>query len=279
MAARRGLVEDLLDLGMRFSWKACVAAAVVSALVLQGLAHFLVGPAPPTGLSGFGGYAARNLAGTIFRLLGIAVPLALAIAALTSALHRSQASSLHQRAHAGGMDALRRMSWSQFERLIGEAFRRRGFDVRETGKGGGDGGVDVVLAKDGRKYLVQCKHWRAQSVGVAVIRELNGVVAARGASGGFLVTSGTFTQQARVFARTCPIDCIDGEQLEKLIHQPDASPGAGGGVGSVPSAGPAKSCPKCGSAMVQRVAKKGPNAGTGFWGCTRYPACRGITQI
>lgn len=35
------------------------------------------------------------------------------------------------------------------------------------------------------------------------------------------------------------------------------------------------SCPKCGSTMVVRQAKRGANAGKRFWGCSRYPSCRG----
>lgn len=35
-------------------------------------------------------------------------------------------------------------------------------------------------------------------------------------------------------------------------------------------------CPKCGSSMVLRTAKKGRNRGGQFYGCSKYPACRGI---
>jgi restriction system protein len=38
-------------------------------------------------------------------------------------------------------------------------------------------------------------------------------------------------------------------------------------------AGPA--CPKCGKAMVLRTARKGPRAGSRFWGCPGYPDCKG----
>lgn len=38
----------------------------------------------------------------------------------------------------------------------------------------------------------------------------------------------------------------------------------------------APSCPKCGSLMVSRAVKCGANAGNTFWGCSRYPACRGL---
>jgi ssDNA-binding Zn-finger/Zn-ribbon topoisomerase 1 len=46
---------------------------------------------------------------------------------------------------------------------------------------------------------------------------------------------------------------------------------------SPPEAAP--SCPRCGSPMVQRTAKKGPNAGSRFWGCPGYPRCQGTRSI
>jgi hypothetical protein len=39
------------------------------------------------------------------------------------------------------------------------------------------------------------------------------------------------------------------------------------------------SCPKCGSEMILRTAKRGKNQGGKFWGCSQYPACRGILNI
>jgi predicted RNA-binding Zn-ribbon protein involved in translation (DUF1610 family)/very-short-patch-repair endonuclease len=35
-------------------------------------------------------------------------------------------------------------------------------------------------------------------------------------------------------------------------------------------------CPKCGSDMILRTAKSGANAGNKFWGCSKYPNCRGV---
>lgn len=35
-------------------------------------------------------------------------------------------------------------------------------------------------------------------------------------------------------------------------------------------------CPKCSGPMVRRMAKSGENAGKEFWGCTKFPACRGV---
>ena len=38
-------------------------------------------------------------------------------------------------------------------------------------------------------------------------------------------------------------------------------------------------CPKCGSALVLRVSKKGVYAGNKFYGCSNYPKCKYTTQI
>lgn len=40
-----------------------------------------------------------------------------------------------------------------------------------------------------------------------------------------------------------------------------------------------RKCPKCGSSMVLRTAKSGPNAGNKFWGCSAYPRCRVIQNV
>lgn len=38
-------------------------------------------------------------------------------------------------------------------------------------------------------------------------------------------------------------------------------------------------CPKCGSTMVKRQARRGPNAGSYFYGCSQFPRCRGTVDI
>jgi hypothetical protein len=39
------------------------------------------------------------------------------------------------------------------------------------------------------------------------------------------------------------------------------------------------SCPTCSATMVRRQAKSGANAGEAFWGCSRFPACRGTKPM
>nr|WP_269137778.1 topoisomerase DNA-binding C4 zinc finger domain-containing protein [Pseudomonas sp. MMS21 TM103] len=38
-------------------------------------------------------------------------------------------------------------------------------------------------------------------------------------------------------------------------------------------------CPKCGSLMTLRTAKSGPYSGKKFWGCSKYPRCKGLLNI
>lgn len=40
-----------------------------------------------------------------------------------------------------------------------------------------------------------------------------------------------------------------------------------------------QSCPRCGASMVRRTARRGRNAGGQFWGCSRYPRCKGTRNI
>ena len=37
-------------------------------------------------------------------------------------------------------------------------------------------------------------------------------------------------------------------------------------------------CPVCGRPMRLRTARRGPNTGTSFWGCSAFPDCRGVRQ-
>ena len=166
------------------------------------------------------------------------------------------------------------ISWRDFELLIGEAYRQRGYHVTETGGGGADGGVDLVLSKGRETWLVQCKQWRATKVSVQIVRELLGVMTARGATGAYVVTSGSFTAEARAFVEGRNIELVDGPELLRLIGSVPASEEMAFSqpVAETPAA---LSCPKCAATMVIRMARDGPP----FWGCSKFPQCRGTRDL
>ncbi len=124
--------------------------------------------------------------------------------------------------------------------------------------------------------------------GVDVVRELYGVMAAKGAAGGFVVTSGRFTEDAAGFANGRNVMLIDGPKLYGLIRQVQSSKASALAQPTATSpaeaampvdAVSAPACPVCSMSMVKRTAKRGANAGSEFWGCSGYPACRGTRQI
>jgi len=113
------------------------------------------------------------------------------------------------------LQALQALSWREFEELCAEAYRRRGYAVSETAWGA-DGGVDLVLHKGREKIFVQCKHYAARRVDVRPVRELFGVMAAEGATGGIFICSGSYTSAAEQFARGKNLSLIDGPGLLKF---------------------------------------------------------------
>ena len=168
------------------------------------------------------------------------------------------------------IESIRKLNWKEFEELLGEYYRRQGFKVRENHSGGADGGVDVRLENKDGLHLVQCKQWRAQKVGVKMVRELYGVMAYEGATSGSVVTSGSFTQEAERFAADISIELIDGERLEGMIAEVKTAGSHKTGTATQDT----ERCPRCGGTQVRRTAKRGAKAGSEFYGCSSYPKCR-----
>jgi restriction system protein len=278
MAKRQGSFTDLMVLGSRLPWKVALAAAVVIFVGLHVVSIATQAAATTNTLAGLGGVVQHQLIHVLAEFLQYIIPAGLLIGTTVGYLKQRQSSALLAAARENPTTAVSSMSWRDFERLVGEAFRRQGFMVSGFGGQGPDGGVDLGLAKNGERFLVQCKHWRNRQVGVTVVRELNGVMAAQRAHGGFVVTGGEFTKEARNFAGSCQITLIDGPALEALIGDiPSRNSGADSGLAVAAEAAPA--CPRCGTKMVKREAKQGRHAGQSFWGCGRYPKCTGISPI
>jgi restriction system protein len=276
MARRKsGAAEDLLETASRLPWWAGIVAALVAFIGLRLVAGIEV-PVPADSRQ-IGGMVIRQAIRSVAVIGQWVLPALFLVGAAVSYFKQRRRQALHDEAtERGKLAPFAEMSWQDFERVVGEYFRRRGFAVAETGGGGADGGVDIALTRGSDRYLVQCKHWRALRVGVEPVRELYGVIHAQRSAGGLVVTSGTFTDEATRFADGREIELIDGETLAGAIGQ--QTPRARieptlGSFGEAANATPA--CPICRAPMQLRKAGRGANAGQAFWGCSRFPACRG----
>lgn len=101
-------------------------------------------------------------------------------------------------------DRIYELSSREFEEVVAEVFKKQGFDViltQETRDGGSDiiathsmGGIPFMV-------LVECKKYGPNhKVGVSLVRSLLGVQTDHRANKAVLVTSSSFTRDARVFA-------------------------------------------------------------------------------
>jgi restriction system protein len=132
---------------------------------------------------------------------------------------------------------LRLLSAQEFEWIVGEMFRREGWDVQETGsEGKPDGNVDLRILRGGQERLVQCKRWQSWLVGVDEIRELGGTLMREGLGGdrGILVTSSRFSEQAIAEATELGIELVDHRELVRRIEDVRAN----------------ESCPVCSTPML-----------------------------
>lgn len=232
-----------------------------------------------------------SLAGTL-SMLAVKLSWFAAIAVLVIWLGAELKKLLNRQRLDGqtGSQSVQSLNWREFEGLLAEAFRRQGFIVEQMGGSAPDGGIDIRLNKAGAVTLVQCKHWKSRQVGVKVVRELLGVVHSERAQSGIVVTAGRFSNDAIAFAKSNPIRLIDGSKLVPMIAELQRS-GRIANTAAAPQAAPVRasvvasnnqtkvSCPQCGSEMVRRRAKRGANAGSEFWGCSQYPACRGTRDL
>lgn len=273
MARRKktSVFEDLLDIASSINWKISLLIAVLTYFFF----HYFAIQAMPiaTDLQSATQSIPKQLFITFSKFLQYVVPVIFMIGACVSSIKSKRRVRLLD-AHSG-IESIRNMSWQDFELLVGEAFRRKGFEVNENGGGGADGGIDLVLTKNGKKSIVQCKRWKTFSIGVPLIRELYGVMTAERANDCIFVSSGNYTAEARLFAEDKPIWLIDGSELLEMVAGVQVQPQIKKPNSYQQPITKSLDCPLCGSAMIKRTAKKGANAGNEFWGCSAYPSCRG----
>jgi restriction system protein len=264
-----------MDLALRLPWPVGLASAVFAYFCLHSIVAYFAATEAPSSAAELGTVVVHQLFHTIASILQYLIPLALVIGSIGSLLRSLTSRSLFHRVRREPEVQIASLGWQQFESLIAEGFRRRGFQVTPRGGPGGDGGIDLVLTRERERFLVQCKQWRARSVGVAIVRELYGVMAAERATGGFVVTSGNFTKESIDFASGRNIELLDGEKVDELIR--DGKPRPADKIIASPAGPPA--CPRCLSPMVERVAKRGRHAGKRLWGCQHFPKCDGFIPI
>ena len=199
-------------------------------------------------------FALWEWSAVVIPLLAFIAGYCVTIVAVAGQLKRMGWWRLLQSGHS--LDAIRSLSWRDFERVVAAAFTQKGWSAELVGQQGPDGGLDLVLRRGKQVAIVQCKQ-RRYLYGAYVeerdIREFVGVIAARKMMKGFFVTSGVFTPQATEFAEKVPqLELIAGDDLLAMVGR----------------------CPKCKGPLAPKNSKYGV-----FLSCVRYPDCDGALSI
>jgi restriction system protein len=111
------------------------------------------------------------------------------------------------------LKSLRDMSWENFSLVVSEAYRRQGYTVEPSRTAG----FDLLLRKDNRATLVQCRRWRVSQAGEGPLRELNEAVSREDAFNAVAISAGAFSPKAHAYAAGTPIALVSGAELVKLV--------------------------------------------------------------
>lgn len=183
-------------------------------------------------------------------------------------------------------ESLKDLAAPEFEQLVHRIFKQRGYSVADKRDGAFDG-ADLILQRNGESTYVQYQHWKDSQVDETDLGEFYVAMEVDGVKHGIVITSGEFTPDALDFSLGKSLMLINGIDLSQMI---DALPSVTDEEKSeaqvdeqtetkqqeMPELEPL--CPICGQKMIKRTAKKGRNAGNTFWGCSKFPGCRGVVS-
>jgi restriction system protein len=266
----RSSLAYVVDLAVNLPWQIGGLLALLAYWILHDMAVWTTfDKGTDMGLAGFSLYL---------------IPGLLLVVALISFVRSRQNGDLSIDAVSSpNSDALARMSAHDFEKLVAEGFRREGFLVVEGSGTRRLGCVDLELFMGRDRYLVQCRGWKETAVDALAVRGLYAAISAERAVGGFIVSSGKFTDEARKIAIGRSIRVVPAYSLRRLIKKVTASSTGEISISPVFSrrrhdpVPPA--CPKCGKVMMRRTKKQSGAVVHLDWGCTGFPACQGSREV
>lgn len=125
---------------------------------------------------------------------------------------------LRRRAEAeAGIAHLASLRWRDFVYLTLECLRREGLVEASIERQPGDSDFDFVLARNGQRWLLACKHGTRYRLGEQSVRDLATAVRMQGAEGGIIATLGEADGFAGEIAKAHGIRLLDGRRLWSMV--------------------------------------------------------------
>lgn len=110
------------------------------------------------------------------------------------------------------------MPRSEFEGLVAQLYRALGHQAVLTEARNEQAVHVLVRAKNGEKWIVQCRQWRG-AVGELVVRDFFTLMQQEHAQQGALITTAAFTTKAREWAKDKPIYLYDGQEFLRAMKR------------------------------------------------------------
>ena len=117
-----------------------------------------------------------------------------------------------------GLARLASLRWRDFAHLTLDALRREGFVEANVERQPGDSDFDFVLAQNGDRWLLSCKHGTRYRLGEQTVREFATAIRMQGAQGGIIATLGHSDGFASEIAKTHNVRLLDGRRLWPMLH-------------------------------------------------------------
>ena len=119
------------------------------------------------------------------------------------------------------LEAVRAMTWPDFAVALEDGWRREGYSVarRERPPGREGGRADFTIQKAGVTTLVSCRRWKAASLGLEPLRELQAAMAQANAHDGICIALGVVTEPASHYAHDHGIRVMQAGELAQLLRR------------------------------------------------------------
>ena len=117
---------------------------------------------------------------------------------------------------------LETLEWPDFELLIAEIYRRKGYMVEISSGFGSEGGRDLVFKQGDSTLLVECKHWKVlkdYKISAPEIMGLYQWVMSEPGQHGLFITSGEFMDETKAFVEGKPIQLMGMTEIKNLFSQ------------------------------------------------------------
>lgn len=170
------------------------------------------------GLSFYGSYSTIQVNPELVMTVAVILFVLVVLAAIAALIISTRLRAKRDRAFE--LADIDQMSGIRFEQYLRPLLMSRGFTMVSITKAEGDFGADLIATSTGKKYAIQAKRYAMHNkVGVEALYQVMGGKEYYECDACMVITSSTYTPQARELAKKASILLIDRHQLKQWVGE------------------------------------------------------------